>query len=318
MSTHKVILFGSSGVGKSQLVKKAFIKGTFMHEHEPTLPGYYTRKTKNHVVLDLWDTGGQDRFKKLRRDYYYVNASIGIYCIDLSQPIDESFIAKEIEEFRTIAPQAIILLVGTKEDLTDELTTTQFNALSIENAYKKLTTSALKNTGCQALTELIFKIASTPLKTDNPWDNAKNEFLMQLKHLPLDKYWVIYRALDKLEVQLKRAEDKAIPINEFTTICHQTLGSMDKKTEEILSSLITGALVLLIASLVGFSIGLTAGLFFGPGAFIAGFALGCAAVLTAATVQAVNRNSCAFFKLAPDMDVLDGFVEQLESCVMLP
>ncbi|XP_063722184.1 uncharacterized protein LOC134848598 [Symsagittifera roscoffensis] len=68
----KVIVVGDSGVGKTNLLLR-YTKDEFKENPACTLGAELSRVEKNidddHVIVDLWDTAGQEKFKSLTKIY---------------------------------------------------------------------------------------------------------------------------------------------------------------------------------------------------------------------------------------------------------
>ncbi|KAI6654184.1 Ras-related protein RABD2a [Oopsacas minuta] len=69
----KVVLIGESGVGKSSLVHR-FLTGNWLESTTPTIGiDFHVRDVECNgktVKLQIWDTGGQERFYSLTNTYY--------------------------------------------------------------------------------------------------------------------------------------------------------------------------------------------------------------------------------------------------------
>ena len=60
----KVVLVGSSGVGKTSIAK-SFIHGRFDINIDSTIGAAFHFRRINGVALHLWDTAGQERYRSL-------------------------------------------------------------------------------------------------------------------------------------------------------------------------------------------------------------------------------------------------------------
>lgn len=70
----KVVLLGESFVGKSSIVSR-YINDHFSKGHEVTVGGAFQQfniQTKSNVnmKMNLWDTGGEERFRSMLKIYY--------------------------------------------------------------------------------------------------------------------------------------------------------------------------------------------------------------------------------------------------------
>jgi small GTP-binding protein len=70
----KVIVIGPAAVGKSSLIRR-FVENEFSLQYKFTIGVDFLSKTIEYdqdkkARLTIWDIGGQDRFKSLRRNFY--------------------------------------------------------------------------------------------------------------------------------------------------------------------------------------------------------------------------------------------------------
>jgi small GTP-binding protein len=129
----KSIVVGDGGVGKTALTLR-FSKGFFTEDYKMTIGVDFHVKTISietfegpiKCKLQLWDTGGQERFSSIRPMYY--RGSLGtILVFDLTNSASFEHLPQWIEEVRAnIKAEIPVLLVGNKSDLTNQ------RAVSIE------------------------------------------------------------------------------------------------------------------------------------------------------------------------------------------
>ncbi|MCP4762312.1 MAG: GTP-binding protein, partial [archaeon] len=119
----KCIVVGDGGCGKTAIVVR-FSQGFFQEQYKLTIGVEFAVKTielinEKKVKLQIWDTGGQERFQYVRPLYY--RGSMGaIILFDLTNKESFEHIAKWMEEVRTNAGDIPLLLVGNKSDLVAE------------------------------------------------------------------------------------------------------------------------------------------------------------------------------------------------------
>ena len=71
----KVIVVGNGQVGKTSMINR-FARGDFTNDYKKTIGTDFFQKrvtdprTGQEVILNLWDTAGQEEFAKLTRNYY--------------------------------------------------------------------------------------------------------------------------------------------------------------------------------------------------------------------------------------------------------
>ncbi|MFX1494722.1 MAG: GTP-binding protein [Promethearchaeota archaeon] len=125
----KSIVVGDGGVGKTALTLR-FSKGFFTEDYKMTIGVDFHVKTISIDTLEgtikcklqLWDTGGQERFSSIRPMYY--RGSLGaVLVFDLTNYASFEHLPQWIEEIRAnIKSEIPLLLVGNKNDLTDQRT----------------------------------------------------------------------------------------------------------------------------------------------------------------------------------------------------
>ena len=123
----KSIVVGDGGVGKTALTLR-FSKGFFTEDYKMTIGVDFHVKTINidsnegpiRAKLQIWDTGGQERFSSIRPMYY--RGSLGALLIfDLTNSATFEHLPGWIEEVRNnIKNEIPFLLVGNKSDLVDQ------------------------------------------------------------------------------------------------------------------------------------------------------------------------------------------------------
>jgi small GTP-binding protein len=125
----KSIVVGDGGVGKTALTLR-FSKGFFTEDYKMTIGVDFHVKTIEleteegpiSCKLQLWDTGGQERFSSIRPMYY--RGSLGaVLVFDLTNYASFEHLPQWIEEVRAnIKNEIPLLLVGNKSDLIDQRT----------------------------------------------------------------------------------------------------------------------------------------------------------------------------------------------------
>ncbi|TFG22046.1 MAG: GTP-binding protein [Promethearchaeota archaeon] len=123
----KSIVVGDGGVGKTALTLR-FSKGFFTEDYKMTIGVDFHVKTISidtqeegqiMVKLQIWDTGGQERFSSIR-PMYYRGALGALLIFDLTSYESFEHLPQWIEEIRSnIKNEVPFLLVGNKSDLVD-------------------------------------------------------------------------------------------------------------------------------------------------------------------------------------------------------
>lgn len=119
----KVILVGSSGVGKTCLAR-AFFEQDFDEKTAPTVsPGYQTTqmRRKDGVLIDLqvWDTAGQERYDAVSQ-LFFRDADVAILCFESGNEKSLESVPDWVGKVASQAPECIYVFVATKCDLVNE------------------------------------------------------------------------------------------------------------------------------------------------------------------------------------------------------
>ncbi|KAK9892873.1 hypothetical protein WA026_022553 [Henosepilachna vigintioctopunctata] len=118
--THKTILLGDSGVGKTSLLVK-FDTGKFQSGNFSATVGIgFTNKIVNvdqtRIKLQIWDTAGQERFRSITHAYYR-DAHALLLLYDVTNKTSFDNIRAWLGEIREYAQgDVVIMLLGNKAD----------------------------------------------------------------------------------------------------------------------------------------------------------------------------------------------------------
>jgi len=134
----KVIVIGSSGVGKTCLTIRA-LKGEFNALLNPTIGFEFLTmklKYKNKIIaLQIWDTCGQEVFQSVI-SHFYKKASMAILVYSIADKKTFTDLNKWLEEIKNNAdPDIKIALVGNKIDLQDNRDVTKEEALEFKEQH---------------------------------------------------------------------------------------------------------------------------------------------------------------------------------------
>ncbi len=119
----KVFLAGEGGVGKSSMVER-FVKGVFNENMIMTIGvshsvKFVTASNGKKVELQIWDLGGEDRFRFVV-PAYIKGSSAGLVVFDTTRYSTYKNLEREwMELIRENLPDTPMILVGTKMDLDD-------------------------------------------------------------------------------------------------------------------------------------------------------------------------------------------------------
>jgi small GTP-binding protein len=117
---HKIVLVGSSGVGKTSILQR-LIDNTFQADAPTTVgvefkPYHIVVDNQPSVRLNIWDTAGQERFRSVSRAYFR-NAVGGLLVFALNDRESYNELDQWLGDLHHLAsPKAVIVLVGNKAD----------------------------------------------------------------------------------------------------------------------------------------------------------------------------------------------------------
>jgi small GTP-binding protein len=117
---YKVVVVGSTGVGKSAIVQR-LITGIFPTELAITCGADFHTWTSfwdgEPHKIQIWDTAGQERFRAISKAYFR-NAIGAVLVFDITKRESFEDLANWIHDLEVLAaPNAYIILVANKTDL---------------------------------------------------------------------------------------------------------------------------------------------------------------------------------------------------------
>ncbi|MBA7655997.1 hypothetical protein ES703_63910 [subsurface metagenome] len=121
----KIIIIGPAAVGKSSLIRR-FVENKFYLDYRFTIGVDFLTKLVEYepnksARLTLWDIGGQDRFKMLRRNFYD-GANGALVVFDLSRAQTFSKMKEWISDMhKLINIKIAFVILGNKVDLLTEI-----------------------------------------------------------------------------------------------------------------------------------------------------------------------------------------------------
>jgi small GTP-binding protein len=119
----KLVLLGDSGVGKSSIAMR-YVNNVFSEAFEVTIGGGYLQqivrlRDGSSLKLDIWDTGGQERYRALLQ-LYYRDADAALITYDVSNARSLENCEYWVNELRRTEENCILCLVANKIDLPAE------------------------------------------------------------------------------------------------------------------------------------------------------------------------------------------------------
>ena len=116
----KIILIGDWGVGKSNIILR-ITQDAYDPDSRTTIGVEFSQKVleifHKKVLVQIWDTAGQDRYKAITSAYYRAAAgAVLVYDISKRSSFENLNIwIKEIQD--NTAPETVVMLLGNKTDL---------------------------------------------------------------------------------------------------------------------------------------------------------------------------------------------------------
>jgi len=119
--TFKLIIAGDGGVGKTTLVDR-YVNGTFHSDSRITIGvGFMVKRLVvdgNPIDLQIWDFGGEDRFRFLLPSYCR-GAHGAIFMYDTTNPPSLCHVNEWMQLLRATGGKFPVIMGGTKADLVN-------------------------------------------------------------------------------------------------------------------------------------------------------------------------------------------------------
>ena len=163
----KIILIGDWGVGKSNILLR-ITQDAFDAESRTTIGVEFSQKVMNinqqKIVVQIWDTAGQDRYKAITSAYYR-SASAAILVYDISKRSSFENLQNWINEIRENTSESIsIMLLGNKIDLESSRAITKIEGeeYARKNQFLFMEVSALSGENIiQAFNSVVLSVYKT-------------------------------------------------------------------------------------------------------------------------------------------------------------
>jgi len=127
----KICLLGEANVGKTSLVYR-FIENKFRDNYKSTLGVNLLKKdldidTYSGVSAQIWDLGGQESFRSLRK-LYLEGANGALVIFDMTKRKTFDKLKEWVQSFREARGEQPLLLIGNKIDLKGNIKITENEA----------------------------------------------------------------------------------------------------------------------------------------------------------------------------------------------
>jgi len=182
--SYKFIIIGSSGVGKTALMKR-LVENTFSADSQSTIGVEFDSTSievdGQSIKLQIWDTAGQERFRSIAKAYFR-NAIGVILVFDITERKTFDDVNMWLNDVHTLCdPAAVVILVGNKSDLASSRTVTLTEAENFA-AHHQLTyieTSArigdnVRDAFTRVATAIYRKDSKTPKHPSGPMQATGN------------------------------------------------------------------------------------------------------------------------------------------------
>jgi Rab-like protein 2 len=126
----KIILLGDSAVGKSKLIERYL-----MDEYNPRQLSTYAltlfrkevqlEEEGKKLVVDFWDTAGQESFNRMHPSYYY-RAHCCLLLFDVTRKLTYQHLTDWYKELREYCENIPVVLVANKIDVDYNVTRKEF------------------------------------------------------------------------------------------------------------------------------------------------------------------------------------------------
>ena len=134
----KIVLLGEANVGKTSLVYR-YLENRFRENYKSTLGVNLLKKDMEiegygSVAAQIWDLGGQESFKSLRK-LYLEGANGALLVFDRTKRKTFEKCEDWIASFRETRDVAPIVLLGNKSDLEKQIKITETEAAKYSKSY---------------------------------------------------------------------------------------------------------------------------------------------------------------------------------------
>jgi small GTP-binding protein len=169
--TWKIMMLGDKDAGKTSLTIR-FISGFFLEDIKLTIGLDFYSKTTNYsekkVKLQIWDFGGEERFRFLLHQYCKgANAAFFLYNITIPRTLDH--LPEWIQIIREHAGDIPIMLVGTNVHLKEQRAVTReqdIQAARLNNLSGFIEVSSKTGQNVEKLFDLMTEILFDRYKPD--------------------------------------------------------------------------------------------------------------------------------------------------------
>ena len=161
----KILLVGDSSVGKTSIMSR-YANNSFPENYQTSVGVDYRikelKRKKNKTMIQILDTGGQDKFRSVAKSFFReVN---GIFIIfDLNDKDTFTGLDYWVEEVRNTVNDSKVIVLGNKSDLKEEVSDELINKFKEEKNLDIYKVSAKQNKNIkEAFEKMIHLIRHNP------------------------------------------------------------------------------------------------------------------------------------------------------------
>ncbi len=163
----KILISGEGGVGKTTMLHR-YIKGKFIDGLHMTIGVEFFLKELElegeNVMLQIWDFGGQERFRFLLKNYAR-GAKGALLMFDLTRPVTLENLDQWVEICRDENPELPIIFLGSKLDLVNLITIKDEFALTYKEKYNLFNFLKISSKTGENV-ELVFELLAKEIMKD--------------------------------------------------------------------------------------------------------------------------------------------------------
>jgi small GTP-binding protein len=149
----KIVLLGEGSIGKSTFYEKMTnLKNdeyTFQKKYKATDNFDFARlnidTNEGTVIIDLWDTAGQETRGGILRDAYLKGADGVLLFYDMTEQKTVTHIPKWLDQIKRVAPNVPVAVIGNKADIFDNIQQTDSVKLREVNLRRDVGHNKIKN-----------------------------------------------------------------------------------------------------------------------------------------------------------------------------
>jgi small GTP-binding protein len=136
--TYKILIVGEGAVGKTSIATR-YTTGAFKESHLLTIGANFMLKNLEMedgttIRLNIWDTAGQEKFRKVVESYYKGGRGV-LITFDITNKKSFDEISYWYETAKIQVPDAVYILVGNKSDLADKRVISEIEAIDLANKW---------------------------------------------------------------------------------------------------------------------------------------------------------------------------------------